>query len=75
MADKDKDQGPEPNSVDLLNRQYAEEAAKHKDEPPEPNAVDEINRAAQGGAPTAAAQTEQQEASLNPEGGLEEEAK
>lgn len=72
MAEKDKDEAPEPNSVDELNRQYAADAEEHKDEPPEPNAVDEINREAQGGEPTAAAQTEQQEESLNPPGGMEE---
>jgi hypothetical protein len=78
MADKDdkKDDAQEPNSVDLLNRQYREEAEKAaKDAKPEPNSVDEINREAQGGKPTAAAQTEQQEESLNPPGGLEEESK
>jgi hypothetical protein len=74
MAEKDKDDAPEPNSVDLLNRQYreeAEKAAKKKDEP-ELNEADELNREAQGGEPTAAAQTEQFQESVNPPGGLEE---
>jgi hypothetical protein len=79
MADKDeKAEAQEPNSVDLLNRQYREDAEKEaakRGNKPEPNAVDEINREAQGGKPTAAAQTEQQEESLNPPGGLEEESK
>lgn len=58
------------NSVDELNRQYREDAEKAaKNEKPEPNPVDELNREAQGGEPTAAAQTEQQEESLNPPGG------
>jgi hypothetical protein len=78
MADKDEKDQVEPNSVDLLNREYAEQAAKEAEKrgnKPEPNAVDEINREAQGGKPTAAEQTEQQDESLNPPGGLEEDAK
>lgn len=64
----------EPNSVDLLNRKYREEAEKNKDKV-EPNPVDELNRDYQDGKPTAAEQTEAQQVSLNPEGGLEEEKK